>query len=521
MYTRRDGGVAGSGPLAPMIVITGALALAVACQAAASPSPASIPSVSSDAPATTQPSMSPAIDTPSAPSSAGTPHWESAGATAVLRHDARAVPLSSGRLLVLGNGEASDGFQAPTTPTSGEVWDPATGVWTATDDLSKPRSDFAAVALADDQVLVAGGLNGEQPRQSYSSAYIYDARPGHQGWTKTGIMSAARTGPSAATLPDGRVLVAGGYFHVDPFGMLDGGSDTLLAAYHPAADESSESADIGLFDVDMGSAGAALATAELFDPATGAWTPTGPMNYARYGASAITLTNGRVLIVGSRTDSIIFSVAVDPHAFDTAEIYDPATGRFTLAGELPGIDRAALEAAGEPGANPMPTDEGAPLDVGTLVPLQDGGAALIGQTRWWKHVADITRSFRFDAGSGSWSEIGQTWAFVNQPTAVPLTTPGVRNVSGTFVAEMPDGRLLVAGGGGNSPDGFGGRHATDVAELYDPATNTWVTLPPLPEGRSSGAVATLADGSVVLVGGLTDRGSEGQTLLTSAVRLIP
>jgi hypothetical protein len=228
-----------------------------------------------------------------------------------------------------------------------------------------------------------------------------------------------------------------------------------------------------------------------------------------------------VLIVGSGAQSQGYDIAVDPHAFDTAEIYDPATGRFTLTAELPGVDRAALEAGGEPGANPMPTDDGAMYDVGTLVALQDGGALLIGQARWWKHVADMTRSFRFDAGSGTWSEFGQPWVFVGEPTAVPLTTPGVRNLSGAMASTMADGRVLIAGGGGNSLDGFGGRIADDVAQLYDPATSEWMTLPPMPDGRSGGAIATIADGSVVLVGGLPDLDSEDQTVLTSAVRLVP
>jgi hypothetical protein len=514
-----NGGAARSGRQAVTILITGAFVFAVACQAAASPAPASLAAASPGAPATTPPSASPVTQTPSSPPIATVPHWESAGETLVQRYDARAVPMTSGRLLVLGNRGDADGFQAP---TSGEVWDPATGAWTEIENMNKARWDFAAVPLADDRVLVTGGLNDDQPRQSYSSGYIFDARPGHEGWTKTGLMSVARTGPSAATLPDGRVLVAGGYFHVDPFGTFQSEPDAVLAAYQPVADEGSQSTDAALFDIDMGSAGAALATAELFDPATGVWTPTRPMNYARYGAPAVTLSDGRVLIVGSRAETPNgFGVGVDPHAFGTAEIYDPATGRFTLTGELPGIDRAALEAGSAPGANPMPTDDGVVLDVGTLVPLQDGGALLIGQTRWWKHLADMTRSFRFDAASGTWSEFGPTWAYVGEPTAVLLTTPGVRNLSGAMVAAMQDGRVLIAGGGGNSPEGFGGRNSGDVAELFDPATSEWVTLSPMPDGRSGGAVAALADGSVVLVGGLADRGSEEQTVLTSAVRLVP
>ena len=249
------------------IVIAGALALTVACQSAASPAPASQAAASPGAPPTARSSGSPVTETPSSPPVATVPHWESAGETTLERLDARAVPLSSGRLLVLGNGQGSDGIEAP---TSGEIWDPETGVRTEIENLNKPRLDFAAVPLADDRVLVAGGLNNEQPQQSYSSAYIYDARPGHEGWTKTGLMSVARTGPSAATLPDGRVLVAGGDFHVAQYSGLDPEPEAVLAAYHPAPEVSSESASFSLFDVDVGSAGAALATAELFDPATGA-----------------------------------------------------------------------------------------------------------------------------------------------------------------------------------------------------------------------------------------------------------
>lgn len=493
-----------------------ALALAVACSTSASPSPSSIATTSPAAPGASDPPASQAVATPSAPPSIGTPHWEGAGNSGEFRFS-HALALSSGRVLVLGEVPYSDGFQAP---TSGRVWDSATGTWAPIDDL-KHRSDFAAVALSDDRVLVVGGLNDEDPRQSYSSSYVYDARPGHEVWTKTGLMATARTGPSAVTLPDGRVLVAGGYFHApEPLGATP---DAILAAYHPAEDDADRSFDASLFDVDMGSAGAALATAEVFDPATGQWSATGPMNYARYGASAVTLADGRVLIAGSSSGSAGYGIQVDPRAFATAEIYDPATGQFTLAGELPDIDRAAIDAQAGASRMRMPTGRGEVLNVGSLVALPEGGAVLIAQTEWWKHEADVTRSFRFDEASGSWSEIGEAWAYVedhSEGEPQPLTTAGVRNVAGALVAGLPDGRVLVAGGGGDSPDGFGGRHALDIAELYDPATDTWVALPPMPVVRSGGVAATLTDGSIVLAGGLAQF-TEEYILQQNAVRLVP
>ena len=69
-----------------------------------------------------------------------------------------------------------------------------------------------------------------------------------------------------------------------------------------------------------------MATAELFDPATGSWSSTGPMQYARFGASAVTLSDGRVLVFGSGGGDGAASPSMRG-AFDNAEIYDPATGQ--------------------------------------------------------------------------------------------------------------------------------------------------------------------------------------------------
>jgi N-acetylneuraminic acid mutarotase len=409
-------------------------------------------------------------------------------------------------VLLVGNGEASDGFSVPTTT---EIWDPTTGDWAEVAALNKSRQAFALVPLSDDRALVLGGLNADSPPQSYSSAYIFDARVSDKGWMKTGTMLAARTSPIAAALPDGRVLVAGGYFHVQPDYSTAPRID--LAGYRGP-----------LIDVDMGSAGAALATAEIFDPASGTWSGTGAMKYARTGAAAVTLADGRVLVVGSSGYSgsgYGFTVEVDPRAFGTAEIYDPATGRFTLAGELPDIDRAAIEEQGQPEANPMPEDDGESSGIGALVATPDGGAVLIGHTNYWKHLADLTRSFRFDSSQLTWSEIGNTWARVGEPTPVLLTTPGVRNLAGALVASVGDGSVLVAGGGGDSPNG--GYTANDVAELYDAVTDTWTPLPAMLDRLRGGAAVSLPDGSVLLVGGIEDDGNEGGPSLTSATRFIP
>jgi hypothetical protein len=249
-----------------------------------------------------------------------------------------------------------------------------------------------------------------------------------------------------------------------------------------------------------------MATAELFDPATGSWSKTGSMTYARTGAAAATLADGRVLVFGSGGGAGS-GVTVDDRSHASAEIYDPATGRFSLAGMLPPLDRAALEAQGPPNANPIPTDDGE-IGPGTLVALPDGGAMLIGVTYYWKHVADITRSFRYDAASNNWSEIGQTWVNVGEPTAVPLYFEGVPNLDGAVAELLPDGRVLVAGGFTPSTmvTGEGGgldSRPSDAAWYVDPPTNAFSDAPRMPIPRTFGQSVALKDGSVFVFGGNT------------------
>jgi hypothetical protein len=157
---------------------------------------------------------------------------------AVARHGHTATLLTDGRVLVAGGCNPS--CDSPTAEA--ELYDPASGTWSATGSMMTPRATATATRLPDGKVLVAGGRNGT----AVSSAELYD--PASGTWAPTGSMSTPRTSHLAALLTGGplagKVLVAGGS------SLCDGCAPVL-------------------------------ASAELYDPSGGILRSTGSMTVAR------------------------------------------------------------------------------------------------------------------------------------------------------------------------------------------------------------------------------------------------
>ena len=108
-----------------------------------------------------------------------------------------ATLLPSGKVLVAGGNNSSGPL------ASAELYDPASGTWTATGSLAAARDQHTATLLPDGQVLVAGGTDNSD---ALASAELYDPVSGT--WTLTGSLTSGRLAHTATLLPNGKVLVA-------------------------------------------------------------------------------------------------------------------------------------------------------------------------------------------------------------------------------------------------------------------------------------------------------------------------
>jgi hypothetical protein len=345
------------------------------------------------------------------------------------------------------------------SPTSGPSATPSPTVvptraasWTLTGSMARPGEGDTATLLRDGRVLLIHSYLGDGKKYP---AELYDPTTG--SWTATGSTFGDSWG---VTLLDGRVLAGDQGGHTERYDPGTGSWTTTGSLV--AAHEGGETATL-LLDGRVLLAGGfggpppkgVTASAELYDPASGTWTVTGSMVTPRADHTATLLPDGRVLLAGGHDWE---------NATATAELYDPATGTWTATGTM-----------------------SRPLAGGTAALLRDGKVLVadfaLAAPCAAAHCSLVFVAELYDPVTGTWTATEST------------PTPHYGRYTATL---LPDGMLLVAGGADSGSEGY---FLLASAELYDPGTGSWTATATMSVARDGHTATLLHNGKVLVTGG--------------------
>jgi hypothetical protein len=371
--------------------------------------------------------------------------------TATLLLDGRVLMTGASSRVTFGN------YTFPVYTTAAELYDPATGMFTPTGSMVQPQGGATVTRLADGRVLFAGGAQvsdggGQLVITRLATAELYDPATGT--FSVTGSMTHPRNDHTAALLPSGEVLIAGG--------------------------------DMNSSDEDR--------TAELYDPATGTFKPTGEMTVGRAMARSVSLADGRVLILGFYSG---------PTTVRTAELYDPHTGTFSSAGSMttarmsPAVtllqDGRVLIASGQMDSSAASAELFDPTTgtfsaTGSFITERAvTAAALLGDGRvlfaGGTHSAGVGL-VRPEPVAGN----GVTAALAAGPAVIGLA------LADFVIAPTPDAGAGILGATAPST-------TLSSAELYDPGTGKFVMTGSMRTPRAGNTATVLPDGRVLITGG--------------------
>jgi hypothetical protein len=355
----------------------------------------------------------------------------------------------------------------------------SSSVFTPTGNLHEARGLHTATLLPDNKVLLANGSNSSLYTEAagyvgLSGIEVYD--PGTGKFTEIfGEDGIGIFGHTATLLPNGKVLLAGGFLnnYWDYSGstsdngasLYDSAAGVLSGTGNMTANRGGHTATLlanGKVLIAGGSdqdpTGTGLTSAELYDPGTGTFTHTGSMAVGRYLHTATLLQNGKVLIVGGVSTS-----KSDP--VPAAEVYDPATGTFTMTGSM----ATAREQH-------------------TATLLADGRVLIVGGTT--STPAPLASAW---LATGSVNLQGTATAEIYDPSTGSFSVTGSMAAARTFhtATLLPNGTVLIAGGGNEN----------STAEIYDPITGSFSITVGMMIGRSGHTATLLPNGSVLVAGG--------------------
>ena len=286
-------------------------------------------------------------------------------------------------------------------------------------------------------------------------------------FTAAAPLAKARYSHTATLLPDGKVLAVGGFDDTNAIAtaeLYDPATKTWSAAGAMSTARYLHTATLlqnGKVLVSGGiSVSTAVPTNELYDPATNTWTPAGPMIAPRFLHTATLLANGKVLVSGGVNSTT---------AVATAELYDPATNTWAATGSM---------------ATPRYYHVANALPNGKV--LVTGGFSSTG----------VATAEQYDPATGTWAAAGSMTVARWEHAATLLA----------------DGKVLVSGGINDAS----GKATVGTAELYDPSANSWSVVGSMAQPRNRHSASVLSNGKVLVVGGVELGAVGGETVIATA-----
>ena len=364
-------------------------------------------------------------------------------------------------------------------------------------------------------------------------------------------LAAPRLKHTGTLLPDGRVIISGGWSWGDrvELNFTDPIPIPHLDVYHPekgwsvispAGDNLGDScavmssvvlmADGAIMVVEIGSDETEYeVAASTLDPATQLWTPLpAPSVMAGGGPLLALLRDGRVIAAGDlqfiKDDGFTYLYA------NESEIFDPRARQWQSAAPIDHISEAstivALRNGGALLVHHAQSDDdkiGAEIydpdaDEWTIVSgmrgargdpkavaLSDGRALVVGAAIGeGEHIVQAVKSSAeiYDPDTGAWTPTGDMVGARVRFSALTL---------------LPDGRALASGGVGR---GDGAELQMSTTEIYDPKTNAWTRGPDMAEPRYDHSATALPDGRVLIAGGVTIHPDTGELYPTDTSEII-
>ena len=343
-------------------------------------------------------------------------HFAQTGSLNIPRSSAAGALLQDGRYLIAGGIDANGNVLA-----SVELYNPTTGAFTLDSQQMTTRRQVPMVAtLPNGKVLIAGGCTAvpgiDDPT---ATTEIYD--PVADTFTPASNLLTPKCGGIATVLNNGKVLIISGPDFAELFDPSPGGVPQLVPYSDPNYNPSTAVTRLANGKVLV--AGGTLSgnvtnVAEIYDPTSGSFSTTGPMNTARLSNSAVLLPGNQVLVAGGNTNGV-YSVDIDTAS---AEIFDGVSSFHNTGSML------------------------VPRDNFNAVGLADGRVLVVGG-RTPPNAVELAEIY--DPNTGVFSGAGNATAGFDDPQASVL---------------LQNGNVLITAGN-EAPGG-----AQGIANLYDPNT---------------------------------------------------